>query len=118
LIHAELTPPRVLLKVHDELARAPQRQWSTGIDGLARVLDDAEIRHLHLAFLPAALPDKNPIYEHHVRGLELKLLHAGPQALTALEKRELLLNRDSIRRLRPEPAVEEQIDMAQPVSNS
>jgi membrane glycosyltransferase len=41
------------------------------------------------------------------RGLELKLLYAGPRALTTSEKRELLLSADSIRRLRPETAANE-----------
>jgi membrane glycosyltransferase len=122
LIRAELTPPRVLRELHQELERVSLHQSSAGVDGLTRILDDTEVRRLHLALLPAAPPDKNPIYEHHVRGLELKLLHAGPQALTALEKRELLLNRDSIHRLRPEPATEERAktDTVQPayVSNS
>ena len=57
---------------------------------------------LHLGLLPPAPPEKDPMYEHHVRGLELKLLYAGPRALTTSEKRELLLSADSIRRLRPE----------------
>ena len=50
--------------------------------------------------------EKDPIHEHHVRGLELKLLYAGPRALTTSEKSELLLSADSFRRLRPEPAKE------------
>ena len=60
-------------------------------------------RHL----LSPAPPEKDPIHEHHVRGLELKLLYAGPGALTTSEKRELLLSADSIRRLRPEAAGKE-----------
>ena len=56
---------------------------------------------------PTAPPEKDPMYEHHVRGLELKLLYAGPRALTTSEKRELLLSADSIRRLRPETAAKE-----------
>jgi hypothetical protein len=38
------------------------------------------------------------MYKHHVRGLELKLLYAGPRALTTSEKRELLLSADSTRK--------------------
>jgi membrane glycosyltransferase len=118
LIRAELTPPRVLRKLHDELGRAPQHQWSAGIDGLARVLDDADARRLHLSLLPPASEKKDPIYEHHVRGLELKLLYAGPQALSSTERRELLLNADSIQRLRPEPPPAEPADApAQPVTS-
>jgi len=71
------------------------------------VLEDPEARQLHLGLLPPAPPEKDPMYEHHVRGLELKLLYAGPRALTTSEKRELLLRSDSIRRLRPETAAKE-----------
>ena len=86
-----------------------------GMDELSSVLDraasyhasDAEARQLHLGLLPPAPPEKDPIHEHHVRGLELKLLYAGPRALTTSEKRELLLSGDSIRRLRPETAEKE-----------
>jgi len=67
-----------------------------------RVLEEPEARQLHLGLLPPAPPEKDPIHEHHVRGLELKLLSAGPRALTTSEKRELLPSADSIRRLRPE----------------
>jgi hypothetical protein len=74
------------------------------LDGLNRVLDDPAVRQLHLGLLPPAPPEKDPMYEHHIRGLELKLPYAGSQALTTSEKRELLLDADSIRRLRPETA--------------
>ncbi len=118
LIRAELEPPRVLRELHGELERVLQREWSGGFDGLARVLDDAEMRRLHLALLPPAAERKDPMYEHHVRGIELKLLHAGPQALTAVERRELLLNRDAIRRLRPEPMPAEPVELpAQPAGS-
>jgi membrane glycosyltransferase len=106
LIRAELTPPHVLRDLHEELERAPQRRWFTDIDGLTAVLDDPQVRQLHLALLPAP-PAKDPMYEHHLRGLELKLQYAGPQALTTSEKREMLLSADSIRRLRPETPPEE-----------
>jgi hypothetical protein len=71
------------------------------------VLEYPEACQLHLGLLPPAPPEKDPMYEHHVRGLELKLLYAGPRALTISEKRELLLSADSIRRLRPETAAKE-----------
>jgi hypothetical protein len=46
------------------------------------VLEDPEARQLHSGLLPPSPPEKDPMYEHHVRGLELKLLYAGPRALT------------------------------------
>jgi membrane glycosyltransferase len=107
LIRAELSPPTVLRELHLELDRVSNRQWANGLDGLDRVLEDPEARQLHLGLLPPAPPEKDPIHEHHVRGLELKLLYAGPRALTTSEKRELLLSADSIRRLRPETAAKE-----------
>lgn len=116
LIRAELTPPRVLQELHHQLARAPQHQWSVGTDSLTRVLDDSEVRRLHLSLLPLAQPSKDPMYDHHIRGIELKLLHAGPQALTSAERRELLLNADSIQRLRPEAPSAQSVDAAvQPI---
>src|SRR6266850_529076 len=107
VVRAELAPPSVLRELHQELDRASNRQWSNGLDGLNQVLEDPEVRQLHLRLLPPAPPEKDPMYEHHVRGLELKLLYAGPRALTTSEKRELLLSGDSIRRLRPETAAKE-----------
>ena len=62
---------------------------------------------MNQGLLPPAPPERDPIHEHHVRGLELKLLYAGPRALTTSEKRELLLCAESIRRLRPETAGKE-----------
>jgi membrane glycosyltransferase len=107
LIRAELSPPTVLRELHQELDRASSRQWVYGLDGLDRVLEDPEARQLHLGLLPPSPPEKDPIHEHHVRGLELKLMYAGPRALTPSEKRELLLSGDSIRRLRPETPAKE-----------
>jgi hypothetical protein len=97
----------VLRELHQELDRASNRQWSNGLDGLNQVLEDPEVRQLHLGLLSPAPPEKDPMYEHHVRGLELKLLYAGSRALTTSEKRELLLSADSIRRLRPETGAKE-----------
>jgi membrane glycosyltransferase len=117
LIRAELAPPHVLRELHHELERAPHRQWSGNIDGLMRVLDDPEARRFHLKLLPPPTPEKNPMYEHHVRGLELKLLHTGPESLSPVEKRELLLNAESIRRLRPESTVAEPAVAQQPAAS-
>jgi hypothetical protein len=64
--------------LHPELDRASNRQWANGLDGLNRVLEDPQARQLHLGLLPPAPLEKDPIHEHHVRGLELKLLYAGP----------------------------------------
>ncbi len=71
------------------------------------MLEDSEVRQLHLGLLPPGPPEKDPMYEHHIRGLELKLLYTGSKALTKPEKRELLLSTESIRRLRPETAAKE-----------
>jgi hypothetical protein len=71
---------------------------------------------MNQGLLPPAPLDKVPIHEHHVRGLELRLLYAGPRALTTSEKRELLLSADSIRRLRPETAAKENREAIAPQS--
>jgi membrane glycosyltransferase len=118
LIRAELAPPSVLRELHQELDRTSNRQWSNGLDGLNRVLEDSEVRQLHLGLLPPTPTEKDPMYEHHVRGLELKLLYAGPRALTTSEKRELLLSAESIRRLRPESPVKESRAATEPQPTS
>ncbi len=100
LIPEELSPPDVLRRLHQELALAPGHPWSTIQDGLARVLEDPAACAAHMSLLPRLSQPLDPLHEHHLRGLELKVYYHGLQALSRKEKRELLLNADSIRRLK------------------
>ena len=70
LIRAELSPPSVLRELHQELDRYSQRhvQWVGRIEPGAGGFGSAP---LHLDLLPPAPPEKDPMYEHHIRGLVL-----------------------------------------------
>ena len=58
---------------------------------------------VHLALLPPAAAPADPLDQHRLEGLQLKVLVHGPDALTPQEKRELLLDPDSIRSLKLGP---------------
>ena len=97
LIPEEITTPQVLRRLQEELANAHARRWAAQCDGLAWVMKDTEVFELHLAFLPPADTPADPLSQHRLAGLQLKLRYDGPHALTRQEKRELLLNSDSVR---------------------
>jgi len=96
LIPEELNPPEILQRLHPEIQHAASQPWAKPGDGLARVLEDQEVCQVHLSLLPSPAVPKSPLQRHHFEGLQLKLRHHGVQALTLLEKRELLLEADSI----------------------
>ena len=98
-IPEELTPPPLLQHLQFELDRAPGRPWSVAGDGLARVLDDPAVRAVHLALLPPPAEPKDELHQHYCQGLELKVRRGGVRALSNREKRDLLLNPDSIQAL-------------------
>ncbi|HVM50697.1 MAG TPA: glucans biosynthesis glucosyltransferase MdoH [Candidatus Acidoferrum sp.] len=98
----ELGPPEILKRFSQELERAAGRPWASPRDGLAWVLDDPKVRNLHLSLLVPPLQAADPLQRHHLEGLALKLVHVGLHALTTSEKRELLLDPDLIRSLRPD----------------
>jgi membrane glycosyltransferase len=100
LIPEELQPPEILRRLHEELDKAPTRRWAEPKDGLTRVLADNRAFESHLALMPR--PDKpdDPLFRHHLQGLQLKFHYRGLHSLTPKEKRELLLDPESIRHLR------------------
>src|SRR5215469_5056832 len=118
LIPEELEPPHILQRLHQELALAPSQPWARVRDGLTRVLQDSSACTAHLSLLPKPSQPIDPLHEHHLRGLELKIHYHGLQSLTRKEKRELLLDPDSIHRLKTnahqnvEPADQTQIHRA------
>lgn len=94
----EVVSPHVLRHLHEELAVAETRPWAVQRDGLSLVLQDPEVRAVHLTLLPAA-PELNALQVHHLKGLQIKYQEAGPAALALNERRALLLDPDSIRML-------------------
>jgi membrane glycosyltransferase len=99
LIPEEVAPPRLLQHFQHELAQAAGRPWAVAGDGLARVLEEPEVCAIHLSFRPSPPETKDELQQHYCQGLELKVRHRGVPALTAREKRELLLNANSIQAL-------------------
>jgi hypothetical protein len=74
------------------------RRWATEHEPLSQVLEDPEVYALHLWMLGSTKPI-GPLQRHYLEGLELKYRHAGGQALTSREKRELLLDQEAVRSL-------------------
>jgi len=103
LIPEEITPPQLLQRLHEEIQSARARPWAAPRDGLAWVLEDPRVFETHLALLPPDTAPTDPLRLHRLDGLQLKVRYQGPEALAPGEKRELLLDADSIRRLRTEP---------------
>jgi len=96
----ELDPPEILQRFARELERATRRPWATARDGLAWVLQDPGVCGLHLLLLTPAPEPADPLQRHYHEGLRLKLVHAGFESLSSREKRDLLLDADSIHALR------------------
>lgn len=100
LIPEELDPPDLLLNLDRELQQASLRPWAIAGEPLARVLENPEICETHLSLLSPDAAPKHPLREHYMKGLELKCVCDGPLSLSEQEKRDLLLDAESIRSLR------------------
>jgi len=99
----EVDPPPILSTLQREMELGDSQPWATSADGLERVLNDPGIRASHLSMLGDDAP-KDDLRRHYLEGLGLKYHHGGSKALTVREKRELLLDADSIRSLVAEAA--------------
>jgi membrane glycosyltransferase len=99
----ELDPPPILLTFAQELEKTSRRPWADSRDGLAWVLADPSASEIHLSLLMPSPAPPDPLQQHYVEGLRLKLVHSGLQSLTSREKRDLLLDPESIRALRGRP---------------
>jgi len=102
LIPEEITTPPVLQRLQEELRNAHARRWAAPRDGLAWVLEDPSVSEVHLALLPSAADPNDPLQQHRLEGIRLKGSCQGLGALTPQEKRELLLDPESIRSLQLE----------------
>jgi membrane glycosyltransferase len=98
----ELDPPEILNRFTRELAQATSSPWAAPRDGLGWVLEDPAVCALHLSLLMPPQQPPDPLRQHYLEGLTLKLVHAGLSSLSSSEKRDLLLEPDSIRALRPD----------------
>jgi len=58
----------MLLPCGGDTIQAFEGWQAKGRNSQAQVLEDSEARQLHLGLLPPAPPEKDPMYEHHVRG--------------------------------------------------
>ena len=88
----------VLRRLQEELQWAAARPWAAERDGLSWVWEDWQVLARHIALLPPPEPP-DPVRRHFLQGLSLKLRRDGPEALDRRERRELLLDADSIRAL-------------------
>jgi membrane glycosyltransferase len=94
----EADPPPILLTLERGLKMAAARPWARAEDALERVLGDPAVRALRLALLSSG-EIKDKLRRHYLEGLELKYQHEGSAALEAREKREMLLDEETIRSL-------------------
>ncbi len=100
----EVWPPLILRSFHQALESAAGRPWATAKDGLHWVLREAEVRTIHLSLLPPTNPSADPLAQHRLEGLRLKLRALGATALLPKEQRELLWDVESIQALSQAPS--------------
>lgn len=100
VVPEEIQPPDVIRYLYQELDRTEGRLWCEPGDALGRVLGNPEVCELHMSMLPALNAAEDPLQRHAREGLILKCQQQGQHALTAKEKRELLLHADAIEALR------------------
>jgi membrane glycosyltransferase len=98
----EAEPPPILLTLAREMELSAGRRPSRTKDALKRVLEDPDVRAVHLSMLNETEP-KDDLRRHYLDGLALKYRHDGGQALTTREKRDLLLDAEAIRSLANPP---------------
>ena len=96
----ELEPPEVLRGFQLELARQQARVAGAPANGLTRVLRETTAWEVHLSLLAKTTEPKDPLRQNHLERLGLKVRHQGPDSLAPQERRELLLDGDSLRTLR------------------
>jgi hypothetical protein len=64
------------------------------------VLNDPKAWEVHFSFLQPPGQPKDPFQQNHLEHLGLKVRHHGPDALAPQERRELLLDPESLLKLR------------------
>jgi membrane glycosyltransferase len=94
----EVDPPQILITLEREMELAARLPWAVERNGLELVIEDPAVRTMHFSMLSEGEP-KDELRRHYLEGLEIKYRHDGAQSLTKREKRDLLLEADSIRAL-------------------
>ena len=95
----EVWPPPILRRFHQVLEDALKRPWAMAQEGFRQVLNDPQVRSVHLSLLPPASESEDPLTRNRLEGLRLKLLSLGEGSLLPKEKRELLWDAASIESL-------------------
>ena len=96
----ELEPPEVVRRFERELRHQASRTWNEPADGLTRVLRDEAAWDAHVALLPTIDDNKDALRRNELERLELRLIRHGPETLAPREKRELLLDLETLRSAR------------------
>jgi membrane glycosyltransferase len=96
----EIDPPDIVKRFQQELERLEAATWNLSTNGLNCVLRDENAWKVHLSLLPASPASKDPLRRNHLERLGLKVRHQGLDALAPQEKRELLLDGESLHCLR------------------
>ncbi|HWH67981.1 MAG TPA: glucans biosynthesis glucosyltransferase MdoH, partial [Candidatus Sulfotelmatobacter sp.] len=71
VISEELAPPEILVRLQQELEAAAAHPWAREGDGLARVLENPQVRAVHLALLSVPDKPKDELQQHYLEGLRL-----------------------------------------------
>jgi len=97
----ELEPPDLLKRFQRELSiHGGAEPAAPPANGLTRVLHDVKAWEIHRSLLSIPPEPQHPLHENHLEKLRLKVLHEGVDALEAKERRELLLDAQSLHQLR------------------
>lgn len=96
LIPEETRPPEILLLLHDNLARM-REQPHKDYRGAEQILLDPGACALHLALLPQHTFSKG--HRYYLKALSYKLMEQGFESLSAIEKRSLLSDPATLKRL-------------------
>lgn len=99
LIPEENEPPPLLQDFQQALQEAQSRPWSESRDGLAWVIQDPQVRAVHLALQSEPPATADPLARNRLEGLCLKLREPGGKPLLPRERRELLLDAASLHAL-------------------
>jgi membrane glycosyltransferase len=92
----ETRPPRVLTLLKNYLGHDAELTYGHG-SGFHKAIAEPLVNALHLSLLPP--PSESKRHRHYLESLFFKLLEEGEESLSAAEKRELLSDRETVRRL-------------------
>jgi len=97
LTPAESSPPRVIQFLHENLSRGAARKAAVHYQGEFGSVMDPAVCALHLALLPNRPVRKR--HRHELKALVYRLVEEGPENLSAVEKRTLISDPETLVRL-------------------